>query len=255
MTSPIAQHEHHQATQDGTPRHALVTGGSSGIGLATCHALMAAGWQVVNFDIQPPPDGSSGAFVRVDMGDKAALAAALAEATAQRAFTGLVNNVAAIRPAPIEDTSLDDFDLQMAVTTRAALQCTQAVLPAMRAAGHGRIVNITSRAALGKELRSGYSAAKGALNALTRTWALELAAQGITVNAVAPGPIATAAFKAANPADSPRTQRIAQGIPVQRFGEPAEVAHAVGCFMHPMASFMTGQVLYVCGGITVGLAG
>jgi NAD(P)-dependent dehydrogenase (short-subunit alcohol dehydrogenase family) len=71
---------------------------------------------------------------------------------------------------------------------------------------------------------------------------------------VAPGPIATQAFKAANPAGSPRTQRIAQGIPVRRLGEPEEVAHAVDAFMHARASFITGQVLHVCGGITVGLA-
>ncbi len=235
-------------------RHALVTGGSSGIGLSICHALARSGWKVVNLDIQPPTSTEESEFVRVDMSDSTAVAQALAKVCGDRSVVGLVNNVAAIRPASIDDTTLADFDLQLSVGARAALQCAQAVLPAMRAARHGRIVNISSRAALGKELRSGYSAAKGALNALTRTWALELAAQGITVNAVAPGPIATQAFKLANPADSPRTVRIAQTIPVQRFGEPAEVAHAVDFFMHERASFITGQVLHVCGGMTVGLA-
>jgi len=235
-------------------RHALVTGGSSGIGLSICEALSASGWHVVNFDIQPPPSNQACEFVRVDMSDSDAVAGALADLCRGRPVLGLVNNVAAIRPASIDETTLADFDLQLSVTARAALQCAQAVIPAMREAQHGRIVNITSRAALGKELRSGYSAAKGALNALTRTWALELAPQGITVNAVAPGPIATQAFKDANPPDSPRTGRIVKHIPVQRFGEPAEVAHAVDCFMHERASFITGQVLYVCGGMTVGLA-
>lgn len=235
-------------------RHALVTGGSSGIGLATCLRLAASGWVVHSFDLRPPPVDCDVRFTRVDMGDEHALAQALAELLAQVPLTGLVNNVAAIRPAPIETTTLSDFDLQMKLTSRVALQCTQAVLPGMRNRHLGRIVNISSRAALGKELRSGYAAAKGALNALTRTWALELAAQGITVNAVAPGPIATEAFAAANPADSPHTQRIARGIPVQRFGDPAEVAHAVDFFLDGRAGFITGQVLYVCGGITVGLA-
>lgn len=236
-------------------RAALVTGGSSGIGLAVCRSLAAAGWTVHNFDLQSQPDDSPARFAQVDLGDEDALASALVRLLAVGPVLGLVNNVAAIRPAPIEGTRLTDFDLQMRVTSRSALQCAQAVLPGMRAGGFGRIVNISSRAALGKELRSGYAAAKGAINALTRTWALELAPQGITVNAVAPGPIATAAFKAANPADSPHTRRIAEGIPVQRLGEPSEVAHAVAFFMDPRAAFVTGQVLHVCGGITVGLAG
>lgn len=236
-------------------RRVLVTGGSSGIGLATCRRLAASGWAVHSFDLVPPPDGAPMGFTRVDMGDAQALAQALDGLLEQGPLLGLVNNVAAIRPAPLEATTLDDFDLQLRVIGRAALQCSQAVLPAMRQAGFGRIVNISSRAALGKELRTGYAAAKGAVNAMTRTWALELAPLGITVNAVAPGPIATQAFRDANPPESHRTQLIAQGIPMGRFGEPDEVAHAVDCFMDSRASFITGQVLYVCGGITVGLAG
>ncbi len=238
-----------------TDQAVLVTGGSSGIGWSICQTLRQAGWQVLNFDIQPPPETGVCDYTQVDLGDSDALAGALAAVVARHRPIGLVNNVAAIRPAAIADTTLPDFDLQVRVTTRAALQCAQALIPAMRAQGYGRIVNISSRAALGKELRSGYAAAKGALNALTRTWALELAPAGITVNAVAPGPIATDAFKAANPAGSAMTQRIVQGIPLQRLGEPQDVAHAVACFMDARASFMTGQVLYVCGGMTVGLAG
>ncbi|HEY8553962.1 MAG TPA: SDR family oxidoreductase [Burkholderiales bacterium] len=232
----------------------LVTGGSSGIGWSICQRLREDGWDVVSFDLQPPPVSGVCEHERVDMGDEAALDGALARLINRKAVLGLVNNVAAIEPASLEETTLSSFDRQLRVTTRAALQCAKAVVPAMRKAGFGRIVNISSRAALGKELRSAYAASKGALNSLTRTWALELAGVGITVNAVAPGPIATEAFKRANPPDSPRTARILQGVPMGRYGEPEEVAHAVAFFMDPRSSFITGQILYVCGGITVGLA-
>lgn len=232
----------------------LVTGGSAGIGASVCRLLDEAGWEVLNFDINPPVGAGACQWTRVDMADQDNLARALQAAVAQGPVLGLVNNVAAIRPATLEATRLADFDWQVGVGARAALQCAQALVPAMRAAGRGRIVNVTSRAALGKELRSGYAAAKGALNALTRTWALELAAAGITVNAVAPGPINTEAFAAANPGDSPRTLQILEGIPVRRLGTPDDVGRAVTFFMGEDNAFITGQVLYVCGGITVGLS-
>lgn len=232
----------------------LVTGGSSGIGWSICQRLREAGWDVVSFDLKPPPVSGVCEHEQVDLGDEAALSAALERLLARKSVLGLVNNVAAIEPASLEETTLPSFDWQLRVTTRAALQCTKAIVPVMRRFEFGRIVNISSRAALGKELRSAYSASKGALNSLTRTWALELAGAGVTVNAVAPGPIATEAFKRANPADSPRTARILQTVPVGRYGEPDEVAQAVAFFMNPRSSFITGQILYVCGGITVGLA-
>jgi NAD(P)-dependent dehydrogenase (short-subunit alcohol dehydrogenase family) len=142
----------------------------------------------------------------------------------------------------------------MALNARAALQCLQAVLPAMRAQRFGRVVSISSRVTLGKLKRTAYAASKGAINAMTRTWALELAADGITVNAVSPGTIATSAFFANNPPGDPQTQAIFAAIPAGRAGTPEDVAHAVSFFLDRRSSFVTGQVLQVCGGLTVGLA-
>ena len=87
---------------------------------------------------------------------------------------------------------------------------------------------------------------------MTKTWALEMASQGITANAVAPGPIATELFNNANPENAPKTRQIIEAIPVKRMGAPAEVANAVSFFLGEEAGFVTGQVLYVCGGMTVG---
>ena len=123
----------------------------------------------------------------VDLADRAATAAALERALAGRSVTRLVNNVGAVRPALLEDATLDDFDYLMALNVRSAIQCTKALAPGMRAAGFGRIVNVSSRSVRGKELRTNYAATKAALIGLTRTWALELGADGITVNCICRG--------------------------------------------------------------------
>jgi 3-oxoacyl-[acyl-carrier protein] reductase len=231
---------------------AIVTGGSSGIGWATIQRLVNAGHDVTNLDRSPPPDRSLARFIEVDLADPRATAAALDEVLARHPVTRLVNNVGRVIPASLDETTLEDFDAQMALNVRCALQCTKAVVPAMKAARFGRIVNISSRAALGKELRTAYAAGKAALHGFTRTWALELARYGITVNAVGPGPIDTPIFRAANPADSPRTKAIIDAIPVRRMGTPADIAHAVAFFLEEASGFITGQVLYACGGMTVG---
>jgi NAD(P)-dependent dehydrogenase (short-subunit alcohol dehydrogenase family) len=208
----------------------------------------------VVLDRVEPESGVDVEFHSVDLMDAGATREALRRVTAAHEVTRLVNNVGIVRPAPAEATTIEDFADVVNLNARAALLCVQAVLPAMRRARHGRIVSVTSRVVLGKELRTAYSASKGALAAMTRTWALEFAGDGITVNAVAPGPIGTAEFNRNNPPDSQRTRDIVDRVPVGRLGTPDDVAHAVRFFLDQRSGFVTGQTLYVCGGLTVGLA-
>ena len=196
--------------------YAIVTGGSQGIGLATCRRLKAEGLTPVIFDRVAPEDADLGEYRAVDLSDKEETSAALDWALGLGPVSRLVNNVGVVLPALLEDTSLEDFDKLMALNVRCAIQCTQALAAGMRERQMGRIVNIASRAALGKAIRTNYSASKAALIGLTRTWSLELAPDGITVNCICPGPIATELYKQANPADSPRTIASLATIPAGR---------------------------------------
>jgi NAD(P)-dependent dehydrogenase (short-subunit alcohol dehydrogenase family) len=234
-----------------TTERLLVTGGSSGIGKAIALAGARAGWDVVVIDRDPTDVGES---LVADLSDIEQTATALDAALRGGPITRLVNNVGAVFPASLEEQSLGQLEASLSLNLRSAVQCTQAVVGGMKDAGFGRIVNMTSRAALGKELRTAYVAAKAGLIGLTRVWALELGRSGITVNAIGPGPIATDLFMRANPADSERTRAIIDGVPVGRLGTPEDIAHAAGFFLDDHAGFVTGQVLYVCGGLTVGIS-
>lgn len=242
---------------DPSPGNAVVTGASRGIGRAIAARLSADGWRVFNLDIAPPsaPGDAGARWIETDLADAGSILAAVEQVRGEGPVTGLVNNAAVGRMASLEDVSLDDFDESVAVNLRAPMLCTQAVVAGMKAAGFGRVVNISSRAHLGKRLRTSYAATKGGLVSMTRVWALELAGHGISVNAIAPGPIHTELFEAANPPDMPRTRAIVEAIPVGRLGEPEDIANAVSFFMDPRAGFVTGQVLYVCGGITLARGG
>jgi NAD(P)-dependent dehydrogenase (short-subunit alcohol dehydrogenase family) len=234
--------------------YAVVTGGARNIGAAIANRLTQDGFRVVVIDREKPKHDHLQEFIRVDLADAQAITRALHDFCKARSPTRLVNNAGIVMPATLEETDPQSVDQVMAVNVKAAIICAQTLLPSMRQAGIGRIVNISSRAALGKELRTVYAASKSALHGLTKTWALELGKDGITVNSVAPGPIRTSLFDEVNPPGSPRTEAIINAVPVGTLGSPADVADATSFFISDRAKFVTGQVLYVCGGMTVGSA-
>jgi 3-oxoacyl-[acyl-carrier protein] reductase len=233
--------------------HVLITGGSQGIGAGIVSMLISKGFYPIILDQVEPEKDIDAKFYKIDLSDLEATTRLLGEIVKKYPVSRLVNNVGMVRPALLENTSSADFEKVMLLNAQIALICVQAVIPLMRQQKFGRIVSITSRTVLGKEMRTAYSASKGALAAMTRTWALELAADGICVNAVAPGPIETEAFKKNNPISDPRTEAIINGIPMKRLGTPDDVAQAVSFFLEEKSGFITGQTLYVCGGLTVGL--
>jgi NAD(P)-dependent dehydrogenase (short-subunit alcohol dehydrogenase family) len=124
----------------------------------------------------------------------------------------------------------------------------------MKKKKYGQINNIASRAILGKWDRTVYGATKAGIVGMTRTWALELAPFNINVNAIGPGPIATELFELANPECSEKTKAIINGVPLKRMGRPEDVANLISFLASDEASFITGQTIFVCGGITIGTA-
>jgi NAD(P)-dependent dehydrogenase (short-subunit alcohol dehydrogenase family) len=231
----------------------LVTGASRGIGLAVAKELTKRGHHVIGMS-RSRPEGFEGTFVAVDLADRERAAAALAEVTAKHRVLRLVNNAGMAKLTAAERATVADFDAMMALNVRAVMQCMQAVLPGMREAGFGRIVNIGSRAALGKEGRLVYGATKAAVLSMTRSAALEYAKYGVTVNCIAPGPIETDMIRQSYPPGSPQRAEFTKQVPAGRFGRPEEIAHACAYFLADEAAFTTGQVLYVCGGMSVGQA-
>lgn len=232
---------------------AAVTGGSAGIGKAICEDLLAKGYEVVSLsrratEIAHPRLHS----IEVDLADRAATAQAAAELVRRFDVTTVVHNAGVIRAALLAEVKLDDLDALVDLHLGCAIQLVQAALPQMQAQRFGRVVLLSSRAALGLATRTAYSATKAGMLGMARTWALELAPEGITVNVVAPGPIRTDMFYDVVEQGSERERALAAAVPVKRLGVADDVARAVGFFVDPANGFVTGQVLYVCGGTSVG---
>lgn len=232
---------------------ALVTGGSAGIGASICRHLLDDGYNVLNLSRRKASFRHERLIdVEIDLADIDATRDVMQELAGRFEITSLVHNAGVIRADRIEDVDLSDVAYVTQLHLYASVVLMQGVLGAMKTAGFGRVVLISSRAMLGLETRTGYAATKAGQLGLTRTWALELGRHGITVNAVAPGPIVTDMFTDVVPEESDQARKIADSLPVKRLGRADDVARAVMFLLSPQNGFVTGQCLFVCGGASLG---
>lgn len=232
---------------------ALVTGGSVGIGRSICEHLLDDGYSVLNLSRRPADINNDRlTSVVVDLTDIDATRETMAGLAKRHKISTVIHNAGVIRPNLLEDVELEDLSYLTNLHLSAGIVIVQAVLESMKQDSFGRIVVIGSRAMLGLETRTSYSATKAAQIGMVRTWAMELGSYGITVNAIAPGPVVTDMFTDIVPEDSDVADKIADGLPVKRLGRPDDVARAVMFLASPDNGFITGQCLFVCGGASLG---
>jgi 3-oxoacyl-[acyl-carrier protein] reductase len=249
--------------QSTATRVAVVTGAARGLGAATAVRLAADGYAVAVLDLDETASkdtvdritaaGGRALAVGADVSDAEQVQAAVDRVVAELGTpVVLVNNAGVLRDNLLFKMSESDWDTVMNVHLRGAFLMTRAVQKHMVDAGFGRIVNLSSSSAQGNRGQANYSAAKAGLQGFTKTLAIELGKFGITANAVAPGFIATdmtAATAARVGMDFEDFKRAAASqIPVQRVGEPEDVAHTISFLASEGAGFVSGQVIYVAGG-------
>ena len=237
-------------------RRAFVSGGAQGIGAAIVRSFADAGAHVViaDLDIARASDlaGQVGATAaQLDVGDTGVVQAIMSQ---HGPFDIVVNNAGVDQHAFFTDTTPADWTRLLAVNLVSVLACTQAALPAMQAAGFGRIINVSSEAArLGSKGGAVYSAAKGGVIAFTKSIARENARFGITANAIAPGPIRTPMLEAAVAKGGDKILRaMTDATLLRRLGEPDEIAAAVLFLASDQAAYITGETIGVSGGMGLG---
>lgn len=240
-------------------RTAIVTGAGQGMGRAVARALAARDAQVVVNDVRAESAERTIAELEtlgavavsapgsvVDSGDVRRIVAAAVDRFG--AVHILVNNAGVLRPTPVIDIAEDEWDLVVDVNLKGTFLCSQAVLPSMREERWGRIVNLSSTAGKNVSTVGGahYTAAKAGVLGFTRHLAKEVAADGITVNAVCPGLIDTEMVRAT--IDDERTAAYAASFPIPRLGQPEEVAELIAFLASDRAAYITGASLDINGG-------
>ena len=246
-------------SEDLTGRVAIVTGAGQGMGRAVARALAARGATVVVNDRVAETAEAAAAELRDDGGEVTAIVADVVDRAAVRRMVEetvgryggvqiLVNNAGILRPTKVSDIPEEEWDQVVAVNLKGTFLCSQAVLPAMRTTGWGRIVNFSSTAGKNVSTVGGahYTAAKAGVLGFTRHLAKEVAADGITVNAVCPGLIDTEMVRAT--IDDARVAAYAASFPIPRLGRPDEVAELVAFLASDRAAYITGASLGINGG-------
>ena len=237
-------------------KHALVTGGSGGIGAAICRRLAADGYHVLihaHHNIETAnivtdeivANGGSAQALGFDVTDYHAVLDALTTLIEQTPIQVLVNNAGIHDDAVFPGMSPQQWQRVMDVSVNGFYNVTHTLMMPMIRTRWGRIINVSSIASLtGNRGQVNYAAAKGAINSATKSLALEVASRGITVNAVAPGIIDTTMSEHAFSAEN-----IAQMVPMKRAGRPEEVADLIGFLASPQAAYISGQIISINGGI------
>ena len=229
----------------------IVTGGSRGIGAATCEKLLSKGYGVISLS-RTEPASTDILHLPCDLTDTSGRRAVFANLSKRDDVFGLVNNAGVATPNLIKEFDHQIYAGVMDVNTTSVVELSAAVVPLLIKNKQGRVVNISSELILGFATRTAYSASKAAVASFAKTWALELGKYNICCNAIAPGPVETELFVKNNPPGSAIRQQKLDKIPLGRFGRPEDVANMVAFLMSEEASFITGQTLYVCGGSSLG---
>ena len=230
----------------------LVTGASRGIGKAIAERWLDDGLEVIGLSTSASDD-LPWRHYGVDLAGVDAKAQ-LAEIIDKHRPCRFVGNAGVLINGRLEDVDAADFDRLMRVNLLSLMETANLMLPVWKDERFGRVVLIGSRAALGKENRVLYGASKAAVTGLGRTLALELAAHQVSVNVIAPGPIATDLFEHGQPVGSPARIKIESSIPLGRVGKPEDIAQTASFLLDDKSGFITGQCVNVCGGLSTGFS-